>query len=358
MGVEGLDESCLCEACVGEEPSAPIAGGNPQMVFDAQQGYWKFGSPYTCVNTVIATPEIIKLYSIQEYSSIFPDFSEEDIVTTSGDITNIDVFLHLKRIVTGSKVPNGVYSIDTIPTGIVLRPVTISLDTYVSMPHSVESLPADMELFFNKRKVYKELGLRHKRGALVYGPHGNGKTFRILKCAQEFAKQFECIVFTLSSTIRTLDFLTYLTPVVQGRNTVIIMEELTERLNGLTGDFSTTLRFLDGDTSWSNTYIIATTNYPERLPANIVDRPGRFDILLEVNDPDENSRRKYLEHFIGDVSQELLKMTKGYSIAYLREMVIRAKLDEIPIELTVKSMKERKDRISSKFTAKVFGEYR
>jgi SpoVK/Ycf46/Vps4 family AAA+-type ATPase len=84
------------------------------------------------------------------------------------------------------------------------------------------------------------------------------------------------------------------------------------------------LNFLDGQNSWDKSIVIATTNYPHTLPGNIVDRPSRFDRLYKVDCPTEEVRRIYLEAKLGKeaVTDELIKGTKGYSIAHLRELVV------------------------------------
>lgn len=345
---------CSCDECALDLDS-PNRGPAGIMKWNPQGEYWEFDSPLSPVEVRESTEEVRKSYSLRRYSDIFPDFKEGDIVTTSSDITNHDVFIHLRRSTKNQILPNGIYVVDSTSTGLILRPYSGAIDDYVALPHSVERLPEDMEKFFNNRSSYEKLGLRHKRGALVYGSPGNGKTLRIMKCAEEFVKMHDCYVFTLSGSIRTVDFLQYLVPVIaSGKNNIVIMEEITERAHN---DLQATLRFLDGDTSWNNSYIIATTNTPERLPANLIDRPGRFDILLEVEDPDDAVRKMYIEHFFGSASTEIVKETKGYSIAYIREMIIRSKLDGIPIEDTVKNMKDRKVKIKNQFKGDAYGRH-
>jgi len=325
------------------------------MRWNPHHQYWEFGSPFEVVNSAESTPHSRAAFLRKDFKAIFPEFKAGDLVSTSNDISMCDMFIHMKLHTNQQCLPNGVYVVDTGSDGMVVRPYHGTIDEYIALPHSVEKLPADMALFFNKRNVYESLGMRHRRGALVYGPPGNGKTFRIMKCASEFVKHHDCLVFTLSNSIRTVDFLQYLTPVIEGRNNIIIIEEVTELAHN---DVQATLRFLDGDTSWNNSYIIATTNYPEKLPANLIDRPGRFDILLEVNDPDDASRETYIRHFLGEVDPEMLTETKGYSIAYIREMIIRSKLDGSSFMDTINIMKDRKAKIKNKFTGEGnFGRY-
>ena len=325
------------------------------MKWNAEGGFWEFGSRLEPVGSAESTEETRRAFALNRYTDIFPEYKSGEIVIVSGHISCSDIFVHLKPAKNEQTLPRGIYVADVGDHSIILRPYIGHIDNYVALPHPVEQLPADMELFFRSRASYHGLGLRHKRGALVYGPPGNGKTFRIMNLASEFVSNHDCLVFTLSGAIRTIDFLQYIAPVASGRNNIVIIEELAEKAQN---DLEATLRFLDGDTSWNNSYIIATTNVPERLPANLIDRPGRFDILLEVTNPDEAARETYIKHFLGKASEEIIRETKDYSIAYLREMVIRSKLDNVPIENTVKSMKDRKAKIKDKFKGELgFGNY-
>jgi hypothetical protein len=343
----------------GSEHLPPIEPTHPKgvMNWNPHGEYWEFCTPFECVNSAESNPDNRRNFLTKNYTAIFPDYKPGDVVTTSSSISACDMFIHMKLRTTQQELPNGVYVVDVGSSGLLLRPYYGSIDNYVAIPHSVEQLPSDMEVFFSKRKDYEDLGLRHKRGVLVYGSPGNGKTLRIMKCATEFVTQYECLVFTLSSSVRTVDFLHCLVPIIRNRNNIVIMEEITDRAMN---DLQSTLRFLDGDTSWSNTYIIATTNYPDKLPASFIDRPGRFDVLIEVNDPDDLSRKTYIEHFLGAVDDSLVKEIAGYSIAYLREMIIRSKLDKVTLDVTIKMMKDRKVKIKNKFVVNgdSFGNYR
>jgi hypothetical protein len=52
------------------------------------------------------------------------------------------------------------------------------------------------------------------------------------------------------------------------------------------------LSLLDGEAQVDNVVYVATTNYPERLDARIVDRPSRFDTIRYIGMPSAGARRR------------------------------------------------------------------
>lgn len=102
--------------------------------------------------------------------------------------------------------------------------------------------------------------------------------------------------------------------------------------------------------------VIATTNYPELLEPNIVDRPSRFDHLVYVNTPSAVERREYLVAQLGSGNyleegelDYILEETKDASIAYLKELVVLTRVYGEPIRSITKKFKERKRLIEKDF---------
>ena len=114
---------------------------------------------------------------------------------------------------------------------------------------------------------------------------------------------------------------------------------------------SSFLSFLDGQASWNNCLILATTNYPERLPGNIIDRPSRFDRVIRVDYPKPDVRKKYLDKMLGEsnVDEIMIKKTEGFSIAYMKEICIQMMIHGKTFEEIMKETQVRKDNIKKYF---------
>ena len=195
--------------------------------------------------------------------------------------TDPEYFVYLTKSYVGkddsSELKNGAYNLTVTANGMPL-----------AIPYNLEDSPvkivapkgvlSEVQSFFSKEASKIR---RNKRGMLLYGPPGNGKTSEIMQVIRS-AKELDAVVFVVSSALRTNN-LEGFRKAMAGRKTVFILEEVTERAQG--PNVESLLSFLDGEASWNNAISIATTNYPKELPENIVDRPGRFDTFFAFNNP-------------------------------------------------------------------------
>lgn len=204
----------------------------------------------------------------------------------------------------------------------------------------------DITVFFSKKAEYEKLGLLHKRGILLYGPPATGKTTLIKQTVKDFKNKARILLVPQRISIFSIS---QFKDVLEDQFSIVVFEEVATAItdDGL-ADF---LNFLDGVYSWNNTLILASTNYPEKLPTNLVDRPSRFDKLYKVGFPSPEARRKYLEHFLGkeQVTDKVLSQTDGLSIAYLKEIVTERLLWDKTIEEVLKAIAARKVEIKAQF---------
>lgn len=115
---------------------------------------------------------------------------------------------------------------------------------------------------------------------------------------------------------------------------------------------------LDGLVQTTGLTTILTTNFPDRLPAALIDRPGRFHDVLEIHLPTRDVRLRMLQKWAEGASLEAIaKMADdldGYSGAHLYELCHFAKVlkdeDDCSIEdALVKAfdkVKEQRERIN------------
>lgn len=173
--------------------------------------------------------------------------------------------------------------------------------------------------FKDKDEVYKEHGLLKKRSYLLYGEPGNGKTSLILDILREYKKSaYIFIDFPYNDT----EWAAALTSISDNAVKIFIFEELLTHTENPAA-VPVFLNFLDGLTKIDLSLFISTTNYPEKLPGNIVDRPGRFDRLINFGTPKLKDRIDYLEKLLKrqlDEDEVSILEKSDYSIAYLQEM--------------------------------------
>jgi SpoVK/Ycf46/Vps4 family AAA+-type ATPase len=206
-----------------------------------------------------------------------------------------------------------------------------TLEGLTLAPGLKEELLRDATTFFSSEASYAEYDIPWKRGLLLTGPPGNGKTHAIKGLINVlgknclYARSFSCENVSDQRNIRAV--------FQRARSTapcVLILEDLDSLITDKNRSFF--LNELDGFAENHGILVIATTNHPERLDAAIVERPSRFDRKYLFDLPALAERRTYLRRWHGGLRPELrvaeetldrvAEQTGGFSFAYLKELVV------------------------------------
>ena len=153
----------------------------------------------------------------------------------------------------------------------IIRPQLIARDLQVDdLIDFADSLPAkilsEIENFWDLGEVFQRHGYLHRRGYLLYGPQGSGKSSVVHQVVHPIIKAGHCAVFCEHP-----GFLTRAMEVfrkIEPNRPVICLFEDIDSIIELHGD-SELLQWLDGSHQINKVINIATTNYPERLDRRI-----------------------------------------------------------------------------------------
>lgn len=150
-----------------------------------------------------------------------------------------------------------------------------------------ETLVADIKEFMGRARWYADRGIPYRRGYLLHGPPGSGKSSFIFALAGEL--QYHICVLNLSERGLSDDKLNHLLTNVPERS-LILLEDVDAAFLGRDGreqmkinvTFSGLLNAIDGVTSTtSQRLIFMTTNHLEKLDRALI-RPGRIDLSLRI----------------------------------------------------------------------------
>ncbi|KAF9999283.1 hypothetical protein BGZ79_007097 [Entomortierella chlamydospora] len=155
------------------------------------------------------------------------------------------------------------------------------LDTIVMDPKLKNYIVEDAKEFFASESWYSERGLPFRRGLLLYGSPGTGKTSFIHALAGELG--LNIYVVNLSSKNLTDDTLSELvsdTPsrcllLIEDVDAAFVQRESKDAATGIT--FSGLLNSVDGVSAQEGRMLCMTTNHLERLDEALI-RPGRVDV--------------------------------------------------------------------------------
>lgn len=202
------------------------------------------------------------------------------------------------------------------------------------------------EFFSKSGTFFKKYDIPYKRGILLYGHPGNGKTTLVKSIAGSIKAPvvyWQITEFTSSYSIdEVFQMAKKMAPVI------LVIEDIDSMPYESRSVF---LNALDGATSKEGIFLIGTTNYPEKIDPALINRAGRFDRAYEIQQPDEQLRQKYLlkkhvDQFVeAEIVSEIAKKTNGLSIAQLNELYMSMALEwhydkQVDVEKIINDLKE------------------
>ncbi|WVQ97135.1 hypothetical protein IAU59_004245 [Kwoniella sp. CBS 9459] len=169
-----------------------------------------------------------------------------------------------------------------------------------------ERIENDLRSFLGRGKWYAERGIPYRRGYLLHGPPGSGKTSYIQALAGSL--HYNICLLNLAERGLTDDKLNHLLGLVPERS-FILLEDVDSAFNRRVQTsedgyksavtFSGLLNALDGVASSEERIIFMTTNHYDRLDPALI-RPGRVDVHELLGDAAGEQAKRLFVKFYGN----------------------------------------------------------
>lgn len=260
-----------------------------------------------------------------------PDLSEDKV---SMWVKDKDYYIPSTDISVTRELPPGIYQVDySNDRGYFCKPIKIETDELFVFTDSITTnLLEEIENFWNKEALYKEKKLVHKRGILLSGFAGTGKTTMINMLSKELIDRGGVVfkIYGIKNLSYYIDFMKHGFRKIQPKTPIITILEDIDQYQDIESEL---LDFLDGQYHLNHHLIIATSNNTENIPDTFL-RPSRLDLKIEVDYPSEQTREEFFRNKEvpeNDLS-ELVKATKECSLADLKEVYICVYLLDYTVE--------------------------
>jgi mitochondrial chaperone BCS1 len=174
-----------------------------------------------------------------------------------------------------------------------------------------ESIVADVKDFLERQQWYVDRGIPYRRGYLLYGPPGSGKSSFIQALAGDL--DYSVAMVNLSEMGMTDDKLAYLLTRLPKRS-ILLLEDAdaafvnrrqreADGYSGATVTFSGLLNALDGVAAGEERIAFLTTNHIDRLDPALI-RPGRVDMMVRIGEATRYQAAQMWDRFYGDVDRD------------------------------------------------------
>ncbi len=241
----------------------------------------------------------------------------------------------------------GYYQPHATQSGVYLEKMDVRLDGLVDFGDGVAAEVVDQIDRFWKaepkfRHINKSIKVLYKRGMLLYGPPGCGKSSMISIVMRDIIKQGG-IALAYAGTSMTTHFIRIIREIQPDMKILVVIEDLDGIVRGGEEDL---LNMLDGvDTVLDSVIFLATTNYFHNLSTRLL-RPSRFDLKIEMGYPSPSLRKRYLQDLLKSQNgkskinlEKAVKDTDKFSFADLKELFISTCVFEYKYDDCLDSLK-------------------
>lgn len=243
---------------------------------------------------------------------------------------------------------------------VLIEVPNVKWDNVGGLEDAKQELKEAVEWPLKYPESFKKIGVKPPRGILLYGPPGTGKTMLAKAVANESQANFISVkgpellskwVGESEKAVREI-----FKKARQVSPSIIFFDEIdslvprrgsgdSESGRAVDSVVNQLLTEIDGVEEMNDVIIIGATNRPDRLDPALV-RPGRFDRLILVGNPEKETREEILKlHTAGmklkDVNlKDIASKLEGYVGAdiesIVREAAIRALREDIKAEAVTK----------------------
>src|SRR4051812_19616640 len=200
----------------------------------------------------------------------------------------------------------------------------LQVDELINFPDSIPAkVLSEIKRFWSMGDRFARYGYLHRRGYLLYGKQGCGKSSLIHQIVSDIIADGH-VAFFCTNPYGFIMCMEKFREVEPARPIVCIFEDIDAIIQQY-GD-SELLQWLDGNHQVDKAVNLASTNYPEKLDRRIIARPRRFDRIYRIDAPDDRLRAAYFAKKMPEQSEAELarwvEQSAGLPFAALAELVI------------------------------------
>lgn len=205
----------------------------------------------------------------------------------------------------------------------------VSWEDIIMEPETVRVVREHVNEIFEYSEYLKINKISVKRGIILAGPPGTGKTMLCKVLAKEMTGT---VIYAMPSQLeraedirRVCEMAKDLAPCMLIIEDIdFIAEHRDQNINA--GKMMELMNYMDGLQDFTDIVTLATTNAEDKIEEAVKNRPGRFDRVIQIPRPSDNERLRMLKLFCSNYTTDhvnldlLVKQTAKLSGAHIRHI--------------------------------------
>ncbi|MAG26420.1 hypothetical protein CMI47_12795 [Candidatus Pacearchaeota archaeon] len=210
-----------------------------------------------------------------------------------------------------------------------------------------DSIRESVDFWYNNETWYRERKFPYKRGVLIHGYPGNGKTFLTKIIISQY--DLNIVQFNFGNPqLGNADLTRAFKTAKENAPSLFLLEDIDrifskheKQISGVTKDCL--FNCLDGVEELDGVLVLATANYPEDLDSAFLNRPSRFDTIIELSVPSLDLRFEYLKKLFekdlkdDDTIAHVARHCDGMSMAFMKEIYFKSVIIALSTKQTLNS---------------------
>jgi len=283
------------------------------------------------------------------------DEGEDEIISNNEWIKQQDQYHPAKDTKVVKTISPGFYEIGYNQGKYWAERVGIVTDELVPLRDpELDEIASEITRFWEKADKFAEVNIVHKRGIMLYGGPGCGKTSFSNMLSVDVIKNGG-IVFHVESANDLKMLITFVNEYfrdIQPDTPIFVVVEDIDQI--VEQNESLVLNWLSGKDEFNHCVILATTNRIDDCN-DLLLRPSRFDWVIQLKSPSEASRKQYLieKNMNEELADKWVKDTKDFTMAQLKELYIAVQLLDNDYKAVIEKIQKQEKAVkNSTFTPK------
>ncbi len=232
---------------------------------------------------------------------------------------------------TTEKLPTGYYKLFLTYNGLrFIKQEYTTTGIFPTGSPNAEEILRDFNTFWKSEDRFRKFKVPQRRGILLSGIPGSGKSCIVKLLADVVTKEFHGVVLDASEAVSSIqEGIEEVHELHPDMPIMVVLEDIDHYIGSAR---AVLLQVMDGVNTIDKVMFIATTNNPEALGEALTNRAGRFDVHYRIMDAQLNTRRTFIKTLIPEDElcdtpvDKWAEDTKGMPFGHIKELVVSVKL--------------------------------